>query len=275
MYNKKYAVDIRDVFSDNISSLKISNNFLIKFIIKIIYLLETKLIKHAQWINIVSPGFMNYKHFKPHNDKIHIYTNGIDNIFIENRKNIPSGLSLRKKTIHITYAGNIGYGQGLEKIVILIANHFKSKIAFNIIGDGNSLSILQDKIWEFNLSNVKIIEPLSRDKLIEHYNSADILFLQLNNVDAFKNVLPSKIFEYGSFDKPILAGVSGTAENFLIKNLPQSYIYHPNRPNDAIVKINQILENKKLIICNDEFVNNFTREKIMGDMLKNIYDSLK
>ena len=38
------------------------------------------------------------------------------------------------------------------------------------------------------------------------------LFLQLNNIKAFENVLPSKIFDYGSYNKPILAGVSGIAK---------------------------------------------------------------
>ena len=39
--------------------------------------------------------------------------------------------------LRITYAGNIGYGQGLEKTVINKSQYFKDKIFFQLIGDGS------------------------------------------------------------------------------------------------------------------------------------------
>jgi len=273
IFKKKHAVDIRDVFSDNLTSLSFSNNFIIKNIIKIIYYLEKKIINHANWINIVSPGFLNYDHLKFHKNKIKVYTNGIDDIFIQNRRNLKK--NIKNKIFCITYAGNIGYGQALEKTIIPIALHFKSKIIFNIIGDGNSIKLLENKLKKNKLKNVNLLKPVSRTELIKYYNYSDILFLQLNNIKAFKNVLPSKIFEYGSFDKPILAGVSGVAEKFLRTNLPNSYIFHPDKSKDAINKINEIMNNREKVVSNSNFVSEFNRKKIMDEMITDIYNNIK
>src|SRR3990172_1990513 len=62
---------------------------------------------------------------------------------------------------------------------------------------------------------------------IAYYRESDILFLQLNNYEAFKKVLPSKIFEYAAMYKPIIAGVDGYAKEFLEEHLPDSLVYKP------------------------------------------------
>ena len=44
---------------------------------------------------------------------------------------------------------------------------------------------------EEGVTNVELIPPLNRDRLIEAYQAANVLFLHLNDYDAFKKVLPS------------------------------------------------------------------------------------
>ena len=59
------------------------------------------------------------------------------------------------------------------------------------------------------------------------YKQADILFLHLDSSSPFKKVLPSKIFEYAATGKPILAGVSGYAAEFIKDNLEGAEIFDP------------------------------------------------
>jgi hypothetical protein len=65
------------------------------------------------------------------------------------------------------------------------------------------------------IDNIEILAPMGRDQLITEYQDADVLFLHLNDHDAFKRVLPTKVFEYGVLGKPIWAGVAGYAAEFL------------------------------------------------------------
>ena len=271
---KPHFLDLRDVFSDSLSSLKFSNNIIGKNIIKIIKNIEILVTKNASWINIVSSGFLKYKHIQDSKMQINIFTNGIDKIFIDNRKNKTSQVLNPKLPLKIIYAGNMGLGQSLEKTVIPIARHFGDKILFQLIGDGSSINKIQNLIIDEKLKNIQLILPVKRTSLIRYYNNADVLFLQLNDIPAFENVLPSKIFDYGSFEKPILAGVNGTSKSFLEKHLPHSYIFEPNNYRQAIKLVEKILTDK-IKINNNLFVEKFSREKIANNFVKSITSAIK
>ena len=276
LFNKKLALDIRDIFSDSLQSISIFNNFLGRKVINFVKHIEKLIIKNAEWVNFVSPGFFDYPHINPKGKNIRLFTNGIDRIFIENRKSMKTKEqnSFNTEVLHITYAGNIGYGQGLENVVIKIALFFRSKIKFSLIGDGSSVAIIKEQIKKFDVPNVELMAPKKRDQLIDFYNKSDVLFLQLNDIDAFKKVLPSKIFEYGSFDKPILAGVSGIAKTFIEDSFKYGYIYTPNNSNDAISKIKQILTLGKVKADNTSFVKKYDRKNITKLMVDNFISKL-
>tara|TARA_Y100001958_G_C21235117_1_gene561354 strand:+ start:1796 stop:2845 length:1050 start_codon:yes stop_codon:yes gene_type:complete len=275
LFKKKYALDIRDIFSDSIKSLNISNLFFGKIIVKILEFLEKKITTRSNWLNFVSPGFLNYHHINPQEKKINIFFNGIDSIFIKNRNEKNKIVKNKSKKLVITYAGNIGYGQGLENTIPKIAYNFKDEIDFKLIGDGNSVDLIKSEIVKKNLSNVKILRPVNRNVLIQHYNYSDALYLQLNNHPAFKNVLPSKIFDYGSFDKPILAGVSGVSKKFIEENISHPFIFDSNDYKSAIKQIENILTFNYSKIDNNNFITKYNRKKIMQLMTNSIYDNLQ
>ena len=272
--NKPLYLDIRDIFSDNIKSISFfSKNYSLP-IIKLLEFLENQIISKASWVNFVSPGFFNYKHIKKTKKKIHSYTNGIDKIFYD-QSNLKND-NIKKITIPITilYAGNIGFGQGLELITIPLAKYFKNKVKFKLIGDGSSLNIIKKEIFSNNLSNIKLYPPVSRETLLKYYNKADIFLLHLNDIPAFKNVLPSKIFDYGSYNKPILAGVVGVAKSFLNKNLPNSVLlFEPGDYKSAILLLKKYIQNSNSKIDNKNFINEFNRSKIMNEMVKSVIDN--
>ena len=144
------------------------------------------------------------------------------------------------------------------------------KIKFNIIGDGSSVGIIESQIKDKKLENITLSKPVNRIQLINLYKNSDVLFLQLNNVKAFEKVLPSKIFEYASFNKPILAGVNGVAREFLREKVNSTFIFEPNNYQDAIEKIYQILSLKDFKISNSKFIETYSRDIIMTKMAKSL-----
>tara|TARA_X000001036_G_scaffold435589_1_gene477081 strand:- start:665 stop:1795 length:1131 start_codon:yes stop_codon:yes gene_type:complete len=268
---KKLALDIRDIFSDSLESLDFCKTILGKFFVKLVKKIETIICERSLWINFVSPGFLRYAHMSPAGKHICLFSNGIDDIFLQNKFENPGAFN---NPMVITYAGNIGYGQGLEKTVIPIAEYFKEEVVFKLVGDGSSVKLIKKLIKKKSIKNIQIFKPVKRNKLLEIYNKSDVLFLQLNKVKAFEHVLPSKIFDYGSFHKPILAGVSGTAKNFLQKNFKNIYIYPPDNFVQAIQNIKKIKEDEKIEIDNSSFIDNYARKNIMKKMVESIYIKL-
>jgi glycosyltransferase involved in cell wall biosynthesis len=261
--NAKLYLDIRDLFVDTISSkYKKTPLYLL---VPLIRILEKWTINSANKVNVVSAGFVEYvKKIKP-KLLISVHTNGVDSIFLKKKFKKKKNILLKPL---ILYAGNIGEGQGLHKIVPKVASLLKS-VDFKIIGDGSERKSLTNNKLLKTLSNIKILIPISRNKLIFEYQKADILFLHLNNYEAFNKVLPSKIFEYASTGKPILAGVSGYAAKFLKKEVSGVEVFDPLNYFQMKRSLLRLL-NGPSFFDRSKFCNEFFRESIMKKFAKDI-----
>jgi len=260
-----YYLDIRDILSDGVS--EVVNNRIFKFfLIPFIKYLEKYSVLSATHLNLVSEGFKESFNF--YEGKTTFFTNGIDDTFLENDfQKEPEKITQPIKII--TYAGNIGEGQGLEKIIPDAAKKLKGKYIFNIIGDGSTKRRLKKKLADLGIDNVNLLDPIDRDKLIKYYQKSDFLFLHLNNFEAFKKVLPSKIFEYGATKKPILAGVNGYARKFIKKHLADVLIFEPGNVESFITVLEKY---EPQIITRTAFVDKFNRQVILDKMSDTILD---
>ena len=261
--NSKLYLDIRDLFADTMKSLL--KKKILGFLLPVIYKLEKWTFNSASKINVVSGGFLNYFEKYYPSIKPSVYTNGIDDFFL----NYKFSQNLKNKKYKILYAGNIGDGQGLEKIIPDVASK-NLDIKFKIIGDGSSRKILKNNELIKKSNNVEIKDPLSRDMLVKEYEKADILLIHLNNHLAFQRVLPSKIFEYAATNKPILAGVSGYAAQFLKDQLEGIEIFDPCDPESMCKSLKKIIEQPKLINRN-KFFTKYRRKNIMQKLSKDIF----
>ena len=219
---KKLYLDIRDIFTDTINDV-IPNKLVKLFLLPILNFIEYKTFSYASHINLISVGFKAY-FIKYPKANYSFFTNGIDKEFIMDEL---FDESLNKSFKVITYAGNIGEGQGLHKVVPEAAYLLGNKYQFRIIGDGGARQLLLDELISRQITNVSVEKPIKRNEIIEVYKSSHFLLMHLNDYDAFKKVLPSKVFELGAFPRPILAGVNGYAREFINNNLPDAILFHP------------------------------------------------
>jgi glycosyltransferase involved in cell wall biosynthesis len=270
---RKYFVDLRDIFSETISDIFSQKSKLLGFVSKTIFsLLERWLFNKAIGVNVVSSGFPEYFQTKGvDTSNWSFFPNGVDKEFV-NLPFIENENSKKIKTI--LYAGNIGSGQGLETVLPASAKRMGSRYRFLVIGGGGASSKLINAINSNNVSNIEILPPVKREKLIKYYKDADILFLHLNDIPAFRRVLPSKIFEYTALRRPIVAGLSGYSAKFIVDNVPYATLFNSGDVDgcvDAIKKAEGLEIKDKNI---DTFVEKYSREKIMNKMAKHIFSLL-
>ena len=261
-------LDIRDIFIDTLQD--VFSKKITLFIMPFLKPIEKFTFNRANHVNLVSKGFLPY--FKKYYPKLSysFFTNGIDDIFISH--SLKENNDQPHQILEVIYAGNFGDGQGLHRIVPPLAKALEGKAHFKIIGDGGKKKELIDEIKKLNVSNVEIISPVKRDILLQYYSEADILFLHLNDYDAFKKVIPSKIFEYACYQKPIWGGLSGYIVDFIDENISDAYIFSPCDVNQAINMFNKIRVGD--IQKRQEFINQFSRNVIMEKMADDIF-SLK
>jgi glycosyltransferase involved in cell wall biosynthesis len=237
-------------------------------------LVERWTFSSAARINIVSKGFLSYFNEKYPTIPISFFTNGIDDEFLI-PADVSSALDRRANNtsntdLEILYAGNVGEGQGLENIIPELAVKLGDKVKIRIIGAGGRLVSLETKLDELGCENVIIMSPVERSQLIGYYNAADVLFLHLNNYEAFLKVLPSKIFEYAAMGKPILAGVAGYAKEFLDDNVDNAVVFPPCDVERAQIALEQLVIKTEFRV---EFISQYSRLSIMNKMADDILNT--
>lgn len=258
----KLYLDIRDLFTDTMEDVLVKSP--LRVLLPGFRRLERWTLRTAHKANVVSAGFL------PHIQKVvpglrpTVYTNGIDPAFIgtDFDKMIPAGKP------SVLYAGNMGEGQGLHRIVPDVAAAMPG-VQFKLIGDGGRRGALIEGVERLALTNVEILNPVARDVLMEAYRKADVLFLHLNSFKAFYKVLPSKIFEYAATNKPILAGVGGHAADFLRENVLGVEVFAPCDSAAMQVSLQQLLAGPQ-IIDRAEFCSLYLRQNIMEKMAGDI-----
>ncbi|TAJ59211.1 MAG: glycosyltransferase WbuB [Chitinophagaceae bacterium] len=254
-------LDIRDIFADTMKDVLKSKALKI-VILPLLRLIENRTFSTANHINLISGGFAPY--FEKYTQPAYTYfSNGIDEEFVDLEKSNAANNVIKR----IIYAGNIGEGQGLHTIVPQAAKQLEGKFEFCIIGDGGARGELQELIDKMQLSNVKLINPVKRTELLAYYKNADFFFLHLNDYEAFKKVLPSKIFELAAYDKPILAGVGGFAKQFIQQNVSNTIVFDPCDVNSFV---SQLLKYEYATGFRTGFIQKFRRSNINAEMSSSI-----
>jgi hypothetical protein len=256
-------LDIRDIFVDTIGDVfpKLAGALRPP-----LSALEHWTMRRADRINLVSRGFEGYFRSRYPDRSYAWFTNGIDDEFLHvdwSRKKTDDAQS----PLLVVYAGNIGEGQGLHVILPKLAVQLGRRVHFRVIGDGGRRELLLDLLKRAGADNVEVLPPMARPALLEEYANADVLFLHLHEHEAFKKVLPSKIFEYAAMGKPIWAGVAGYAASFIAAEVPNAAVFAPCNVSEAI----ECLEG---LILQDqprrEFVDRYARRNIARAMADDI-----
>lgn len=260
-------LDIRDIFVDTIKDVLPRH---LAILTKPVFaLLERWAINSASKVNLVSQGFAEYFSARYPRQRFSYYTNGIDDEFLSVPK--PESVPRTNDVVEVLYAGNLGEGQGLHAIIPDLAKRMQGQIRFKIIGDGGRKSALRVALVSTGVDNVELLPPMKRAQLIAAYQAADVLFLHLNDYDAFKKVLPSKLFEYGAMGKPIWAGVSGYAAEFVRAELDNSAVFHPCDAAEAERMFSQLLlQDESRVRFKAKFARKNIANELANDVLKTI-----
>lgn len=259
---KPLYLDIRDIFSETVSNVFAGS--IIRHAMPLISRVERWTLRSAARINLVSPPFADY--FGPIVGHMNFatFTNGIDDLFL---KPLPAVSSAKRAPV-VLAAGNIGEGQGLHRIVPGLAAS-NPGVIFRIIGDGGRRTALAHAVSRAGVNNVELVDPLPRDRLIAEYANADVLFMHLNDLPAFRRVIPSKLFEYAATGKPLLAGVAGYSRMLLIDNVVGAETFEPCDLDAANGALCRLLGGPGTF-DRSEFARRFSRRTIMTAMAQDI-----
>lgn len=117
----------------------------------------------------------------------------------------------------VSFLGNFGLLMGLEAILetARIVQERDPDILFLFVGKGAALPMMEEKIRRDGLSNVRIIAYRPREEVPALLQASDVLIVTYMKNDLTMITVPSKIYEYLSIARPIVAGVTGVVSEIL------------------------------------------------------------
>ena len=241
----KYVADYRDIFSSNFKELYLNKLFFLKYIIfNFIFFLEKITLNNAIHVNVVSYGILNYYNKRNINtNNWSVIYNGFDDNLVNQKLNFRETKIKKRypsKKISIIYAGNIGFGQGLENTILKLSTLDKNKFHFQIYGSGIGKKKLAETLKSKKIKHIEVLNPLDSNKITNILNSADILYFQLNNKHSLNYAIPSKIFDYLYFRKPIF-GLTNKQNHDEIKKISKNiFLYAYEDINKMVIDLNNL-----------------------------------
>ncbi len=233
-------------------------------------LMERFTIRRADRVNLVSEGFADYFHTRYPRRDFSFIPNGIDPEFLAEGWAVPPPSEGHVQPRTVVYAGNMGEGQGLHTIVPPLAAALEGRARFRLIGDGGRRPALEGALQRAGVSNVELLPPMDRSELLAEYRRADVLFLHLNDYNAFRRVLPSKVFEYAATGRPIWAGVAGHAADFLGTRVPDAEVFSPCSVEAAVRSWDRLTFEVR---PRTAFLQEFSREKTAAALAKDVMEA--
>ncbi len=258
-------LDIRDIFVDTIRD--ILPGWLAWPMGGMFSLMERYAIGSASKVNLVSRGFEDYFSRRYPKQRFAFFSNGIDDEFIAPSPDRAAEASSPTAPYSVLYAGNLGEGQGLHAILPGLARAMRGQARFTVIGDGGRKPQLKKALDEAGADNVTLLDPVNRPALVQAYREADVLFLHLNDYDAFRKVLPSKLFEYAAVGKPVWAGVAGYAAEFIEQEIDNAAVFPPC---DVTAAMSAFSTLKMQSNPRTGFVQKYARRNIMQALARDI-----
>lgn len=278
--NVPFVLEIRDLWPDSIAAVEAMNHSLI---LNTLYLLEDWMYRAATHIVTVGDGYKSELLRKGvPAEKLTVITNGVDP---DQYLPQPPALDYKQalgiqQPFVCSYVGTIGMASGLE-VVLQCAEKLQAlgrhDIALVLVGDGAVREELEQQARQKHLDQVIFTGLLDKRRMPDVLSFSDVTLVHLKKTDLFKTVLPSKIFEAASMERPIILGVEGSSAD-LIRRANAGICIEPENAQeltDAILKLaDQPDDGKQMGKNGRQYIkDHFNRVKLADtylDLLQNL-----
>ncbi|WP_076513822.1 glycosyltransferase family 4 protein [Priestia flexa] len=206
-YRSKLILDIRDLWPESLKGVGVFNY---PFVISLFSKLEKLLYIKSDQIIVNSRGFIDFivENYNISLEKIHFMPNAA-------KEDEVSFQEAGQGKFKVIYAGNIGLAQDVNVLMEVAKQLNDYDIELNVMGYGFKKKEFIKFKDQHQLTNVNFIKPTTRKKCLDIISQHHIGLVTLNGKEVFETVLPGKIVDYMTRGIPIVAAVSGYAQEVI------------------------------------------------------------
>lgn len=264
----KLVYDVRDVWPDVAIEMDSFNEKSIYY--KVFKFIANFMYKHSDYITTVTPGKIEKIKKYANPNKVKYISNGFDDEFstFEIDQKIIEKYNLQQK-FTIVYIGNVGLAQNLDALVELAVAYKENKnMQFLIFGDGAYKQILETKINEEKLINIKLAGKIDYSKVRTILMYSKISFISLKNNNMTDSV-PTKMFDALGVGCPILLMASGDSCDIL----KESRLGETAKNLEELKeKFKYMIENYELYMKNKEYSIEYIQKQFLRSEVAKLFE---
>jgi glycosyltransferase involved in cell wall biosynthesis len=158
------------------------------------------------------------EHWRVPREKISVIENGVEtNLFAPQPATaLRKELGVNEKFV-VSYIGTMGMAHGLETILAAAGQlrDTNPEIVFLVLGEGADKERIVELARQRNLNNLLFVDQQPREKIPAYICASDACMVLLKKTELFKTVIPTKMLEFMSCERPVILGVDGQARSIL------------------------------------------------------------
>ena len=241
----KLVYDVRDIWPD--VALEMGSFTENSFFCKAFKRITGFMYKHADIVTTVSPGKVEKikghvsnrpgkKSGPEHTDKVWLVGNGFDESVAKSAfdQSIVDKFELDKKFTCV-YIGNIGLAQGLGALLDVAAKTKHKDIQFLCFGMGAEKEMLEKRVKDEGLTNVKFCGVVDHSKVFSILSRAKLSFIPLKNSN-MKVSVPTKVYEALGIGCPVLLVAEGDSAD-IVADAGLGRSISPDAPVEQLVEV--------------------------------------
>ncbi len=175
------------------------------------------LYRRSDHIVVVTPAFKDHliEHWEVPAQRISIVENGVETDLF--RPCPPEKVSGTEDRFLICYIGTMGMAHGLETLIAAAEQLQRTlpNAMFLLIGEGAEKERIEQLAVARGLSNVRFLGQQPRERIPGYIAGVDVCLVMLKKTELFKTVIPTKLLEYMSCEKPVIVAVDGQARKIV------------------------------------------------------------
>ncbi len=244
-----FVFEVRDLWPESLAAVGVSDRSSV--LTRVLRGLASVLYRRSDRIVVVSPAFQSYlvQNYNVPKAKICVITNGVDtDVFrptIESQR-VRAELGLDGKFV-VSFIGTMGNAHGLRTILeaarCLLQKH--TDLVFLLVGEGAEKHSLEIEAKQAKLTNVLFVVQQPKSRIPSFIGASDVCLVPLKKSEIFKTVIPTKMLEYMSCERPVILGVEGQAQQ-LVEEARAGLCIAPEDSKDLVAAIEQLYRSPDL-----------------------------